>query len=127
MPVAALTSHRQVGARVRAYAGVVAKPLILISVGYCVLSNISFQSSCDGSLTMHSAANAGLVTEGYAVQHAEDVVLFKRVGPQFFEYRIKRPILGYAGIPWLVARRTNIDLLDQCQALGNSGCKVHAD
>ena len=68
-----------------------------------------------------------MVTEGYAVQHAEDAVLFKRVGPQFAEYRIKRPILGYAGITWLVARCTNIDLIDQSQALGNSGCKVHTD
>lgn len=76
---------------------------------------------------MRLAAADGLVTEKYALQHAEDIVLFKRVGPRLFEYRIKEPILVYAGIPWLVARRTNIDLLELCRKAGIAGCKVHTD
>ncbi|SAK95290.1 hypothetical protein AWB81_05262 [Caballeronia arationis] len=125
MPVAALTSQRQ--GSVRAYAGVVAKPIVAISVAYCVLSNISFQSSSDGSLAMHRAAQMGLVSEEYADQHAADRVLFKHVGPDLFEYRVKRPILSYAGIPWLVARRTNIDLVSRCEELGHEACSLRAE
>jgi hypothetical protein len=125
MPVAALTSPRQ--GSVRAYAGVVAKPIIAISIAYCVLSNISFQSSSDGTLAMSRAAEIGLVTEDYAEHHATDVVLFKHVGPELFEYRVKRPVVSYAGIPWLVARRTTIDLLSRCEAIGRDGCNLRAD
>ncbi|SAL28572.1 hypothetical protein [Caballeronia telluris] len=125
MPVAALTSQRQ--GSVRAYVGVVAKPIIAISVTYCVLSNISFQSSSDGSLAMHRAAEMGLVSEEYAEQHATDRVLFKHVGPELYEYRVKRAVVSYAGIPWLVARRTNIDLVGRCEEFGQEGCSLRAE
>lgn len=127
MQVAALISKRQRRGSLRAYAGVVAKPIAIISVGYCILSNISFQSSFDGSLSMPRAAAAGLVTATYAQQHAADVVLFKRVGPELFEYRVKRPIVGYAGIPWLVAHRTNIDLTGLCEGRHRQGCRLQAE
>ncbi|WP_143749289.1 hypothetical protein [Caballeronia arvi] len=108
-----------------AYAGMVAKPVIAISIAYCVLSNISFQFAADGSFSMRRAEEVGLVTLDYAQQHATDAVLFKRVGPELFEYRIKRPLLGYAGIPWLVARRTDIDLAHRCE--NRPGCKLEED
>lgn len=126
MPVAALISRRKGRGSLRAYAGVVVKPIAVISVFYCILSNISFQSSSDGSLPMPQAAAAGLVTRTYAQQHAADVVLFKRVGPKLFEYRVKRPILGYAGIPWLIAHRTNIDLTEHCEDRNIEKCRLQA-
>jgi hypothetical protein len=76
---------------------------------------------------MHRAAVAGLVDETYAQLHAADAVLFKRVGPDQYEYRVKRSILGYAGIPWLVARRTNVKLIDHCQKSGNEVCFIQVD
>jgi hypothetical protein len=76
---------------------------------------------------MHRAAQMGLVSEEYADQHAADRVLFKHVGPDLFEYRVKRPILSYAGIPWLVARRTNIDLVSRCEELGHEACSLRAE
>lgn len=127
MQVVGLISKRQRRGSLRAYIGVVAKPIAIISVGYCILSNISFQSSFDGSLTMPRAAEVGLVTETYAQHHAAEVVLFKRVGPELFEYRVKRPILGYAGIPWLVAHRTDIDLTGLCEGRRRQGCRLQAE
>ena len=109
----------------RAFAGMVAKPAIAISIAYCVLSNISFQFAADGSFSMSRAEEVGLVTMDYAQQHATEAVLFKRIGPALFEYRIKRPLLGYAGIPWLVARRTDIDLAHRCE--NHPGCKLEAE
>ena len=107
-----------------AYLGIVAKPVVIISVGYCALSNFSFESAADGSLSMNRAAEVGLVSVNYAKQHAEDAVLFKRVGPTLFEYRVKHPLVGYAGIPWLVSRRTSIDLANHCESIGTEGCKL---
>ncbi|SAL00334.1 hypothetical protein AWB78_05933 [Caballeronia calidae] len=127
MHVVALFSKRPRRGSLRTYVGVVAKPIAIISIGYCILSNISFRSSFDGSLSMSLAAETGLVTETYAQQHATDVVLFKRVGPELFEYRVKRPIVGYAGIPWLVAHRTNIDLTERCEGHHPHGCRLQAE
>jgi hypothetical protein len=100
----------------------VAKPVVAISIGYCALSNISFQSSHDGSFSMPHAAELGMVSARYATQHPNDPVLFKRVGHDLYEYRVKRPIIGYAGIPWLVTHRTKLDLVDKCNGLGADGC-----
>ena len=111
----------------RAYAGLVAKPVIAISIGYCALSNISFQSAADGSFSMSGAKRLGLVTTDYAKRHPNDSVLFKQIGPALFEYRVKRPLVGYAGIPWLVARRTEIDLARRCASIGREECKLEAD
>jgi hypothetical protein len=55
--------------------------------------------SADGSFQMSGAWQVGLVSGEYALDHATDAVLFKQVGPKMFEFRVKRPILGYAGIP----------------------------
>ncbi|WP_143749538.1 hypothetical protein [Caballeronia arvi] len=101
--------------------------MVAISIGYCALSNISFQSSYDGSFSMPRAAELGLVSVIYAAQHPNDAVLFERVGHELFEYRVKRPIIGYAGIPWLVAHRTNLDLADKCEGLGAHGCTAGAN
>jgi len=127
MPVTALTSQRQTRKSVRAYVAVISKPIVIISVGYCVLSNISFQSSFDGALSMPRAFDAGLVTKGYAQNHAAEVVLFKRIGPRLFEYRVKHPLLRYAGIPWLIARRTNVDLATRCEGSTTDGCNEGLD
>lgn len=127
MPVAALISQRQGTRSARVLAWVVAKPVVAISIGYCALSNISFQSSSDGAFSMPRAAELGLVSAAYAAQHPNDAVLFERVGHELFEYRVKRPIIGYAGIPWLVARRTNLDLVDKCNGLGAGGCTPGAN
>jgi hypothetical protein len=127
MPVAALISQRQGTRSARVLASVVAKPVVVISIGYCALSNISFQSSYDGSISMPRAAELGLVSAAHAAQHPNDAVLFERVGHELFEYRVKRPIIGYAGIPWLVARRTNLDLTDKCNGLGVDGCTPGAN
>ena len=108
----------------RAYLGTVAKPIVIISIGYCALSSISFESAADGSLSMTRAEEVGLVTLDYAERHANDAVLFKRVGPELFEYRVKHPLFGYASIPWLVSRRTSIDLADHCRSIGLKGCSL---
>ncbi|KXV09499.1 hypothetical protein CR51_10090 [Caballeronia megalochromosomata] len=76
---------------------------------------------------MSGAKELGLVTADYAEQHTTDAVLFKQVGPALFEYRVKRPLVGYAGIPWLVARRTEIDLAHRCASIGRDGCKLEAE
>jgi hypothetical protein len=73
---------------------------------------------------MAQAAAVGLVTTAYAKHHTADVVLFKQVGPHLFEYRAKRPVVGYAGIPWLVTRRTNIDLIESCELGKSEGCTL---
>ena len=126
MPVAALAPQRRTES-VRQYAKVVAKPIVIISIGYCVLSSACFQLSADGALDIRGAQQAGLVTEDYALRHETDAVLFKQVGPRMFEFRVKRPILGYAGIPWLISHRTDIDLVHQCEKLANDGCTLRAD
>ena len=122
---ASLRSNGRIGLRI--YAGMVAKPAIAISIVYCALSNISFQTAADGSFSMNRASEVGLVSVQYAEQHATDAVLFKRVGPTLFEYRVRRPLVGYAGIPWLVARRTEIDLARHCEDLGHEGCTLDAN
>ncbi|AQH01380.1 hypothetical protein A9R05_21345 [Burkholderia sp. KK1] len=99
----------------------VAKPVLAITLGYCALSNLSFQSAADGSFSMARAKEVGLVTADYATEHASDTVLFKRIGPTLFEYRVRRPVVGYAGIPWLIARRTDIDLAQHCENLPGCG------
>jgi hypothetical protein len=103
------------------------KTMVVISIGYCFLSSISFQFAADGSFSMRRAEEAGLVTAEYAEQHPSDVVLFKRVGAGLFEYRVRRPILGYAGVPWLIAHRTNIDLVRYCEHVSNEGCTLETD
>jgi hypothetical protein len=109
------------------YAKMVSKPVVVISIGYCVLSSVCFQLSADGSLQMSGARQVGLVSGQYALDHATDAVLFKQVGPKMFEFRVKHPILGYAGVPWLSAHRTNIDLLSHCQKRANDGCTLRND
>ncbi|SAK91746.1 hypothetical protein AWB78_04955 [Caballeronia calidae] len=76
---------------------------------------------------MRGAQQTGLVTGEYAVGHATDAVLFKQVGPKMFEFRVRRPILRYAGVPWFIAHRTNIDLLRHCQKLAKDGCTLQTD
>ncbi|MBC8738496.1 hypothetical protein F6X40_17115 [Paraburkholderia sp. UCT31] len=110
--------------RVRVYVLTVLKPALVIAVIYCVLSSMAFQSSFDGSFLMYRAAQLGLVNSTYAAQHETDVVLFKQVGPATFEYRVRQPIFGYAGIPWLVVHRTTIDLDRLCDAPGATGCEL---
>ncbi|SAL71695.1 hypothetical protein AWB74_04243 [Caballeronia arvi] len=122
---ASLRSNGRIGLRI--YADMVAKPAIAISIVYCALSNISFQTAADGSFSMSRASEVGLVSVHYAEQHATDAVLFKRVGPTLFEYRVRRPLVGYAGIPWLVARRTEIDLARHCEDLSHEGCTLDAN
>ena len=123
MLVVALISRRR-RETVHAYARTIAKPIVVIAIGYCVLSNVSFQFFADGSLSMRQAEEAGLVTMQYAERHASEVVLFKRVGPKLFEYRVSRPLLGYAGIPWLIAHRTTVDLVRRCESSKGEGCML---
>lgn len=123
MLITSLKPERRAGGG-RAYIGMVAKPVFVISIAYCALSNLSFQSAADGSLPMSRAKEIGLVTSDYAERHATDAVLFKRVGPTLYEYRVKQPLVGYSGIPWLVSRRTSIDLADHCESAVVEGCKL---
>jgi hypothetical protein len=110
-----------------AYGLMVEKPALVIAVTYCVLSNLNFQASFDGSLSMYRAAEMGLVSKDFASRHPTDLVLFKHVGPDVFEYRVRRPLLGYAGIPWLVVHRTAADLIALCGASGTTGRTLKAD
>jgi len=127
MPLAALTPKNLVARRICAYSWLVGKPALVIAVAYCVLSNLSFESSFDGSLSMSRATQLGLVSVRFAIHHASDVVLFKRVGPGMFEYRVRRPLVAYSGIPWLVAHHTGLDLLAICNTTGKAGCKLQPD
>jgi len=124
MPVVELTPKNLVTRRICAYSWLVGKPALIISVAYCVLSNLAFESSFDGSLSMPRAAQVGLVSVRFAIRHASDVVLFKRIGPSMFEYRVRRPLVAYSGIPWLVAHHTKLDLLAICNATAKAGCKL---
>ncbi|MGF6634094.1 hypothetical protein [Paraburkholderia sp. MM6662-R1] len=124
MPVTALTPKNSVTRRICAYSWLVGKPVLVIAVAYCVLSNLAFEYSFDGSLSMPRAAQLGLVSVRFAIRHASDVVLFKRIGPGMFEYRVRRPLVAYSGIPWLVAHHTGLDLLAICNVTGKGGCKI---
>ena len=122
MPVAALTPKNFVVRRMMFFGWMVGRPAFAIALAYCVFSHLSFQWSFDGSLSMSRAAQLTLVSADFAARHPTKRVLFERVGPGVFEYRVPSPLVGYAGIPWLVARHTTIDLRRSCHA-EPAGCK----
>ncbi len=107
--------------RVRTYLVTICRPALVLVIAYCFLSSLSFQSSFDGAFSCFRAAELGLVSKQFAASHASDRVLFKHIGHNLYEYRVRRPLLDYAGVPWLVAHQTNRDLAALCDA---PGCKL---
>ena len=99
--------------------------LILAAAALLFVNSYWFQFSADGSFLMYRAGQLGLVSDAWAKDHLLDIVYFKKLPDGSWEYRVARPLVGYALIPGLVAKRTTKNLGALCQtpdANGNKGC-----
>ncbi|MBN3761356.1 hypothetical protein G3O01_11070 [Burkholderia sp. Ac-20365] len=99
---------------------------IVMAACYCVVTNLLFLQSYTGSFLMYRAGQLGLVSQEYANRHLLDIVMYRQTGDGKWEFRVPRPVIGYAAIPGLIAHKTERNLQDLCltpDANGNRGCK----
>ncbi|MBA9846744.1 hypothetical protein [Ralstonia pickettii] len=101
--------------------------VIFAAAAYFLGTSYLFQIGADGSFLMYRAAQLGLVPDKWAKEHLLDVVYFKQISDGTWEYRVPRPLVGYAYLPGVVAQRTTKDLGALCGAPdpnGMRGCQL---
>ncbi|MFP3637654.1 hypothetical protein [Paraburkholderia sp. SIMBA_054] len=97
-----------------------------IAIVYCVVTNLLFLKSDTSSFLMYRAGQLGLVSQQYAADHLTDIVYFRQISANEWEYRVPRPIIAYAAVPGFISHKTDRNLLALCDTRdpnGNYGCK----
>ncbi|MGF6786965.1 hypothetical protein [Paraburkholderia sp. 35.1] len=95
---------------------------------YLGATNLVFLEHDRGSFLMYRAGQLGLVSAQYAADHPLCIVRFTQRSNGEWEYRVHRPLLGYAAIPGLVSHHTRQNLGRLCDTRdprGNFGCEHH--
>ncbi|MBA9859511.1 hypothetical protein [Ralstonia insidiosa] len=103
----------------------VAAGVVFALTAFLLGTSYLFQIGADGSFLMYRAGQHGLVSDAWAKDHLLDVVYFKQLSDGTWEYRVPRPVIGYAYVPGLVAKHTSKDLGALCESPdsnGNRGC-----